>query len=74
MIQDPEQKLLKGKPVAEGIKDQVASRITAIVSRGKRAPCLATVIANSDPGARSYVRSKALACKRFTENAKPNVP
>ena len=61
---DPDPKLLKGKPVSDQIREHVASRVRDIASGRGRAPCLATVIATDDPGARSYARSKAAACRK----------
>lgn len=53
--------LLDGTAVAKAIKDEVASEVISLASRGLR-PGLAAVLAGSDPASQIYVSSKVKTC------------
>src|SRR5262249_12616802 len=54
-------KLLEGKPVAESVMRQVASRTASLRSRGV-VPGLATILVGDDPVSAGYVRKKHDTC------------
>jgi len=54
--------ILKGKVVAEAIKDGLKSRIEACKASGVH-PGLVVVLVGEDPASKSYVRSKGKACE-----------
>lgn len=56
--------LLDGAAVAKAIKDEVASEVTTLASRGLR-PGLAVVLAGSDPASQIYVSSKVKTCEQL---------
>jgi methylenetetrahydrofolate dehydrogenase (NADP+)/methenyltetrahydrofolate cyclohydrolase len=55
--------LLKGKPLARIIEDQVAGEVTELKQKGLT-PHLTVVLVGEDPASRVYVGSKAKACDR----------
>jgi methylenetetrahydrofolate dehydrogenase (NADP+)/methenyltetrahydrofolate cyclohydrolase len=55
-------KLLEGKPVAERVMRDVASRVDRLRARGV-VPGLATVLVGDDPASAGYVRKKHEACE-----------
>ena len=54
--------IIDGKAIAGEIQREVAEKIRARVSRGMRAPGLATVLVGEDSASRIYVRNKRRAC------------
>ncbi|MDD9997655.1 MAG: bifunctional methylenetetrahydrofolate dehydrogenase/methenyltetrahydrofolate cyclohydrolase FolD [Rhodospirillaceae bacterium] len=54
--------IIDGKAIAGEIQREVAEKIRARVSRGLRAPGLATVLVGEDSASRIYVRNKRRAC------------
>lgn len=56
--------LLDGAAVAKAIKEEVASEVTSLASRGFR-PGLAAVLAGSDPASQIYVSSKVKTCEQL---------
>jgi methylenetetrahydrofolate dehydrogenase (NADP+)/methenyltetrahydrofolate cyclohydrolase len=56
-------KFLEGKPVADGVMQQVAARAASLRSIGV-VPGLATILVGDDPASAGYVRKKHEACKR----------
>lgn len=52
---------LEGKPVADAVLEDVATRVAALRARGV-APGLATILVGSDPASAGYVRKKHEAC------------
>ncbi len=57
-----ETRILKGKEVAEAVKDGLRSRIEALKSKNIH-PGLVVVLVGEDPASQVYVRNKARACK-----------
>ncbi|HRY99758.1 MAG TPA: bifunctional methylenetetrahydrofolate dehydrogenase/methenyltetrahydrofolate cyclohydrolase FolD [Bacteroidales bacterium] len=55
-------KLIDGKAIAAGIKDQIAREVRAMIDRGEEPPHLAAVLVGEDPASHSYVKSKEKAC------------
>jgi methylenetetrahydrofolate dehydrogenase (NADP+)/methenyltetrahydrofolate cyclohydrolase len=55
--------LLKGKPVAAKIEDEVAAEVAELKARGIT-PNLTVVLVGDDPASRVYVNSKEKACGR----------
>ena len=56
--------LLDGAAVAKAIKNEVASEVTSLASRGLK-PGLAAVLAGSDPASQIYVSSKVKTCEQL---------
>ena len=54
--------VIDGKAIAQQIHREVAQRIRRRVSRGLRAPGLATILVGEDSASRIYVRNKRRAC------------
>jgi methylenetetrahydrofolate dehydrogenase (NADP+) / methenyltetrahydrofolate cyclohydrolase len=57
-----ETKILKGKEVAEAVKDGLKSRIETLKSKNIH-PGLVVVLVGEDPASQVYVRNKARACE-----------
>jgi len=55
--------LLKGKPLASNIEEEVASEVTELKQKGIT-PHLSVVLVGENPASRVYVGSKEKACKR----------
>ncbi|WP_166265663.1 bifunctional methylenetetrahydrofolate dehydrogenase/methenyltetrahydrofolate cyclohydrolase FolD [Marinobacter caseinilyticus] len=55
-------KLINGKEIAAGIRQQVAAGVDARRQQGLRAPGLAVVLVGGDPASRVYVGNKRKAC------------
>ena len=54
--------IINGKAIAREIQSEVAEKVGARVSRGMRAPGLATILVGEDGASRIYVRNKRRAC------------
>jgi 5,10-methylene-tetrahydrofolate dehydrogenase/methenyl tetrahydrofolate cyclohydrolase len=54
--------LIDGKAIAEDVRAAVKARVAALVSAGRRAPCLAVVLVGARPDSATYVRNKKAAC------------
>lgn len=56
-------RLINGKEIAAGIRQQVAARVEARRQQGQRAPGLAVVLVGDDAASRVYVGKKREACE-----------
>ncbi len=59
------EKLLRGKPVADAILAEVKDRIGELVAAGHPRPTLATVLVGDDPASAVYVKKKNVTCERL---------
>src|SRR5690554_6725706 len=55
-------KLINGKEIAAGVRQQVAAGVEARTRKGLRAPGLAVVLVGNDPASEVYVGNKRKAC------------
>jgi methylenetetrahydrofolate dehydrogenase (NADP+)/methenyltetrahydrofolate cyclohydrolase len=55
-------RIIDGRPIAAGVREQVAERVREFRERTGRAPGLATVLVGDDPGSAVYVSGKQRAC------------
>lgn len=55
--------IMDGKTVSQQILEDCASRVKSIVDRTGVTPCLATVLAGSDPASATYVKMKCKRCE-----------
>ncbi len=55
-------KLINGKEIAAGVRQQVAAGVEARTQQGLRAPGLAVVLVGEDPASHVYVGNKRKAC------------
>jgi len=55
-------KLLKGKPVAQSVRDSVKNQITERIDHHKSRPGLAVILVGNDPASNVYVKHKRRAC------------
>ncbi|HEY7952657.1 MAG TPA: bifunctional methylenetetrahydrofolate dehydrogenase/methenyltetrahydrofolate cyclohydrolase FolD [Solirubrobacteraceae bacterium] len=55
-------KLIEGKPIAAGVRAEVAHEVKEFVRGTGRVPGLATVLVGEDPGSAVYVGAKQRAC------------
>ncbi len=55
--------IIDGKKISAEIKEEIAERVAAIKSEGKRAPHLAIIIVGDDGASHTYVNGKINACK-----------
>ena len=55
--------IIDGKKVSNEIKEEIAQKVSAIKSEGKRAPHLAIIIVGDDGASHTYVNGKINACK-----------
>lgn len=53
---------ISGSELAKKIKSEIAEKITALSSKGKRLPGLAVVLVGADPASQVYVGSKRKSC------------
>lgn len=58
------EKILDGRLVAKSMEAEIALKIAAETSAGRRAPVLATIIVGDNPASVTYVRMKGNACCR----------
>jgi methylenetetrahydrofolate dehydrogenase (NADP+) / methenyltetrahydrofolate cyclohydrolase len=56
--------IINGKAISEALLNDIKVKITARLSAGKRAPCLAVVLVGADPASHIYVRNKRLASEK----------
>lgn len=56
--------IINGKAISEALLNDIKAKITARLSKRKRAPCLAVVLVGADPASHIYVRNKRLASER----------
>jgi len=56
--------IISGKAIAEDMLNGIKSRISKLLSAGKRAPSLAVILVDGDPASSIYVRNKRLACEK----------
>lgn len=57
--------LIDGKSIADTLQGELKAEVQKILSTGRRAPALATMLVGSDPASQVYVRNKRLACERI---------
>ncbi|WP_019934148.1 bifunctional methylenetetrahydrofolate dehydrogenase/methenyltetrahydrofolate cyclohydrolase FolD [Oceanimonas smirnovii] len=55
--------IIDGKAIAQAVRNQVAERVAARKSAGKRAPGLAVILVGANPASQVYVGSKRRACE-----------
>ncbi len=55
--------IIDGKAISAKTKAEVAEEIKALVSDGRRAPCLVVILVGDDPASAVYVRNKKRACE-----------
>ncbi len=55
-------RILDGKEIARGIRENVAAAVRARVESGRRPPGLAVIMVGDDPASAVYVRNKRRAC------------
>lgn len=56
-------KILDGKALAKGMKEEIKRKVEKDVEAGRRRPGLTVLIVGDDPGSRSYVAGKAKDCE-----------
>lgn len=56
--------ILKGKEIANQIKEEIAKDVEAIVAKGQRAPHLVAILVGEDGASKTYVKNKELACEK----------
>lgn len=54
--------VIYGKPLSQELRNKMKGQVDRIRNAGRRAPCLAVVLAGEDPASVSYVRGKEKAC------------
>ncbi|MFD2111306.1 bifunctional methylenetetrahydrofolate dehydrogenase/methenyltetrahydrofolate cyclohydrolase FolD [Thiorhodococcus fuscus] len=54
--------ILDGKSIAAEIRQDIKSRVDALLASGKRSPGLAVVLVGANPASQVYVRNKRKAC------------
>ncbi len=66
-----EKKVLKGKIVADKIKNDIKTRVDNAFKKYGEVPTLVTIMVGDDEGSKTYVRMKSNACKKLgIENKK----
>lgn len=55
-------RLIDGKAIARGVKDEVRAAVDRMVAAGRRPPGLAVVMVGDNPASAVYVRNKRTAC------------
>lgn len=55
-------RLIDGKALAQGIRDQIAKDVAELHARSGIRPGLAAILVGEDPGSKLYVKSKEKAC------------
>lgn len=58
-------KLIDGKVIAAGVREQVRERVEAMQARHDYTPGLATVLVGEDPASSTYVRMKQRMCEKL---------
>ncbi len=61
--------VVDGLALAQSIRKQLAEEVGRYATAGKRAPCLAVVLAGDDPASASYIMGKQRACSRIGMDA-----
>ncbi len=56
-------RIIDGKAIAAGIRQEIKQRVAARLNANKRAPGLAVISVGADPASRVYVASKRRACE-----------
>ena len=56
--------LLKGKEIANQIKEEIAKDVQSIVASGVRPPHLVAILVGEDGASKTYVKNKELACEK----------
>lgn len=54
--------IMRGKALAEKIKNDIKQNIATLLSQGRRAPELAVILISDDPASQIYVKNKIKAC------------
>jgi methylenetetrahydrofolate dehydrogenase (NADP+)/methenyltetrahydrofolate cyclohydrolase len=63
-------KLIDGKAIAAGLRQQIAKRVTERREQGLRAPGLAVILVGNDPASQVYVSHKRKDCEEVGFNSK----
>jgi methylenetetrahydrofolate dehydrogenase (NADP+)/methenyltetrahydrofolate cyclohydrolase len=56
--------ILDGRAVARDLRDEIATQVATMTTRGGRAPGLVAVLVGDDPASQVYVGSKRRACEK----------
>lgn len=56
-------RIIDGKAIAAGIRQQIREKVAARVARNERAPGLAVIMVGENPASQVYVRNKRKACE-----------
>ena len=67
-------RILRGKPIADAIKLEVAAEVAALKSQHGLVPGLAVVRVGDDPASAVYVESKVRTSKRARNKLSPSSP
>ena len=57
-------RVIDGKRIAQGVREELAERVRALVAEEGIVPHLAAVLVGDDPASAVYVRNKQLACEQ----------
>ena len=57
--------IIDGKAIANGLLNNIKSKIEIRIAASKRAPCLAVVLIGADPASAIYVLNKRKACEKI---------
>lgn len=63
MASDSQPLVLNGKAIAAAMRQEVGEQVSQLVAQGGRRPKLVAVLVGDDPASKTYVASKAKACK-----------
>ena len=61
--------LIKGKLIADQIKEEIAEEVKAIINNGGKKPHLAAILVGHDGGSETYVAHKVKACEQVGFNS-----
>lgn len=56
-------KIIDGKAIALGIREEIASEVRLMLGKGQAAPHLAIVLVGDNPASKTYIKYKEKACK-----------
>lgn len=57
--------VMRGKPVAEGVTEQVKQRVDELLAAGRQRPHLTVIQVGEDPASTVYVRNKVRTCEKL---------
>lgn len=55
--------LIDGKKISQQLKEEIAAKVTDMISAGRRRPHLAAILVGHDGGSETYVANKVKACE-----------